>query len=78
MSISSHGFIPFNYCPALTLLSEDVFVVHGGLYSTVPTIAEINAIDRKREVPIGQKDPASTLMIEMLWSDPRAEAGRGT
>lgn len=67
----------FNVLPLCATIDSRVFVVHAGLFSTSPSLKDILAINRKREVPIDQTDAASVLMIEMLWSDPRPEAGRG-
>ena len=68
----------FDMLPLCATIDNRVFVVHGGLFSTAPTMKDIANLNRKREIPIGSTDPGSVLMIEMLWSDPRPEPGRGT
>lgn len=50
------------------------FVVHGGLFSKDNvTLKDIRAIDRFAKKQPGQEG----LMMELLWSDPQAEPGRG-
>ena len=39
---------------------------------------QIEKLDRVRQPPIGSNEPNDKLLIEMLWSDPRQEAGLGT
>ena len=49
-----------------------MLVVHGGLFSRPGvTLDELRRLDRDREPPHGAGD----LMMEALWSDPRAHAG---
>ena len=55
----------------VSLLSMQVFVVHGGLVSTDGvTLDEIAKIQRNRE------PPDSGLMSDLMWSDPQPFPGR--
>lgn len=62
----------FNSLPLAAVIQSSAFVVHGGLAS-VPdvTIADIDAIDRFRDLP------DSGLMSDILWSDPQPLPGWG-
>ncbi|KAJ4460174.1 putative Serine/threonine-protein phosphatase 5 [Paratrimastix pyriformis] len=54
-------------------LGPRVLCLHGGLFHRDGvTLADINAIDRKREPP----DEANSLMSDILWSDPQVLPGR--
>ncbi len=56
---------------------KKIFVVHGGLFSCDNvTLAHINAINRKREPPLHQQGFEDKIYEDLLWSDPRAIAGR--
>eukprot|EP00727_Mastigamoeba_balamuthi_P006419 m51a1_g2398 putative protein phosphatase 4 catalytic subunit (305) ;mRNA; f:758916-759992 len=66
----------FDMLPISALVGDSVFCVHGGLSPTIPTLDSIQAIVRKREVPL------EGSMCELLWSDPEdidgwAESPRG-
>jgi len=61
----------FNMLPLGCVIGGQVFCVHGGLFSRDGvSIAELQALDRKRE------PPDSGLMSELLWSDPSPFPGR--
>jgi len=62
----------FDALPLAAVLDSRVLVLHGGLFKRKNvTLAEIEAIDRFRDVP------SSGLMCEMLWSDPKMGIGIG-
>jgi len=61
----------FDYLPLAGIIEGRVFTPHGGLSPSVQTIAEINEIDRVREVP--QEGP----ICDLVWSDPDDRAGWG-
>lgn len=63
----------FKSIPLATLVNSSVLVVHGGLPREDGVLLEdIARIDRRRDLD----EEASELMIDLLWSDPMAGAGR--
>ena len=57
-----------------TLIGEKFFVLHGGLFSDDSvTLDDIRKLDRHKQRQPGQ----AGLMMEMLWTDPQTEPGRG-
>eukprot|EP00759_Apiculatamorpha_spiralis_P057236 PhF_6_TR8514/c0_g1_i1/m.13326/K04460/PPP5C; serine/threonine-protein phosphatase 5 len=61
----------FRALPLAHVIGSKVFLVHGGLFSKDGvTIADINKVDRFRDIP------EEGLMCEMLWSDPQPMRGR--
>lgn len=63
----------FYALPLAHILNNKVFVTHGGLFAKDGvTIADIQKVDRFRDLP------EDGLMVEMLWSDPRAASGRAS
>lgn len=64
----------FSALPLATLVGEKYFVLHGGLFSDDSvTLDDIRKLDRHKQRQPGQ----SGLMMEMLWTDPQTEPGRG-
>lgn len=64
----------FSALPLATLVGEKYFVLHGGLFSDDNvTLDDIRKLDRHRQKQPGQ----AGLMMEMLWTDPQTEPGRG-
>lgn len=64
----------FSALPLATLIGEKYFVLHGGLFSDDNvTLDDIRKLDRHRQKQPGQ----AGLMMEMLWTDPQTEPGRG-
>jgi serine/threonine-protein phosphatase 5 len=62
----------FAVLPFACTINKQVFVVHGGLFErNGVTIADLNAIDRRRN-PL----PSAGLLVESLWSDPQENHGR--
>ncbi|OQR99790.1 serine/threonine-protein phosphatase, partial [Achlya hypogyna] len=67
----------FDALPLCAVVLDKIFVVHGGLFSRPRiTLAELGAIDRRREPPLHSADPHDKLFEELLWSDPRQIRGR--
>ncbi|KAK3696317.1 Palmitoyl-protein thioesterase 1 [Vermiconidia calcicola] len=64
----------FSALPLATLIGDKYFVLHGGLFSDDETsLDDIRKLNRH-----GQRQPGqSGLMMEMLWTDPQTEPGRG-
>lgn len=64
----------FSALPLATLIGKKYFVLHGGLFSDDNvTLDDIRKLDRHKQRQPGQ----AGLMMEMLWTDPQAEPGRG-
>ena len=57
-----------------TLIGGKYFVLHGGLFSDDNvTLDDIRKLDRHKQRQPGQ----AGLMMEMLWTDPQPQPGRG-
>ena len=64
----------FSALPLATLIGDKFFVLHGGLFSDDDTsLDDIRKLNRHSQRQPGQ----SGLMMEMLWTDPQTEPGRG-
>ncbi|SZF04271.1 unnamed protein product [Blumeria hordei] len=64
----------FSALPLATLVGSKYLVLHGGLFSDDKvTLDDIRKLNR-----LNQRQPAqSGLMMEMLWTDPQNDPGRG-
>ncbi|CAI6100421.1 hypothetical protein V2G26_008224 [Clonostachys chloroleuca] len=64
----------FSALPLATLIGKKFLVLHGGLFSDDSvTLDDIRKLNRHNQRQPGQ----SGLMMEMLWTDPQEENGRG-
>jgi diadenosine tetraphosphatase ApaH/serine/threonine PP2A family protein phosphatase len=64
----------FSALPLATLVGKKYLVLHGGLFSDDKiTLDDIRKLNRHNQRQPGQ----SGLMMEMLWTDPQPEPGRG-
>lgn len=64
----------FSSLPLATLVGNKYLVLHGGLFSDDSvTLDDIRKLNRHDQRQPGQ----SGLMMEMLWTDPQEEEGRG-
>jgi len=64
----------FSALPLATLIGKKYFVLHGGLFSDDNvTLDDVRKLDRFKQRQPGQ----SGLMMEMLWTDPQTQPGRG-
>lgn len=64
----------FSALPLATLIGNKYLVLHGGLFSNdKTTLDDIRKLDRHNQRQPGQQG----LMMEMLWTDPQTEPGRG-
>jgi serine/threonine-protein phosphatase 5 len=64
----------FSALPLATLVGGKYFVLHGGLFSDDNvTLDDIRKLNRHKQRQPGQ----AGLMMEMLWTDPQKEVGRG-
>ncbi|KAK4127689.1 protein phosphatase 5 [Parathielavia appendiculata] len=64
----------FSALPLATLVGKKYFVLHGGLFSDDNvTLDDIRKLDRHKQRQPGQ----AGLMMEMLWTDPQPQPGRG-
>ena len=64
----------FSALPLATLIGKKYLVLHGGLFSDDKvTLDDIRKLNRHNQRQPGQ----AGLMMEMLWTDPQTEPGRG-
>jgi serine/threonine-protein phosphatase 5 len=64
----------FSALPLATLIGSKYLVLHGGLFSDDKvTLDDIRKLNRHAQRQPGQ----AGLMMEMLWTDPQDEPGRG-
>jgi len=64
----------FSALPLATLVGKKYLVLHGGLFSDDKvTLDDIRKLNRHNQRQPGQ----AGLMMEMLWTDPQTEPGRG-
>ncbi|KAL3427060.1 serine threonine-protein phosphatase 5 [Phlyctema vagabunda] len=64
----------FSALPLATLIGENYLVLHGGLFSDDNiSLDDIRKLNRHNQRQPGQ----AGLMMEMLWTDPQTEPGRG-
>ncbi|RJE22608.1 serine threonine-protein phosphatase [Aspergillus sclerotialis] len=64
----------FSSLPLATLVGNKYLVLHGGLFSDDKTsLDDIRKLNRHNQRQPGQQG----LMMEMLWTDPQTEPGRG-
>lgn len=64
----------FSTLPLATLIGQKFFTLHGGLFSDDDiTLDDIRKLNRHKQRQPGQ----SGLMMEMLWTDPQPQNGRG-
>lgn len=64
----------FSALPLATLVGKKYLVLHGGLFSDDNvTLDDIRKLNRHNQKQPGQ----AGLMMEMLWTDPQDEQGRG-
>ena len=64
----------FSALPLATLIGKKYLVLHGGLFSDDKiTLDDIRKLNRHKQRQPGQ----AGLMMEMLWTDPQTEPGRG-
>ena len=59
----------FNMLPLAAVIDGAIFCVHGGLSPDLVNLADIDALDRKEEVP------ETGLFSDLLWSDPENVEG---
>jgi len=64
----------FSALPLATLIGGRFLTLHGGLFSDdAVSLDDVRKLDRHRQRQPGQ----SGLMMEMLWTDPQPQPGRG-
>lgn len=64
----------FSALPLATLIGKKYFTLHGGLFSDDKTsLDDVRKLDRHKQRQPGQQG----LMMEMLWTDPQPNPGRG-
>ena len=64
----------FSALPLATLIGQKFFTLHGGLFSNdKTTLDDVRKLNRHQQRQPGQQG----LMMEMLWTDPQTQPGRG-
>lgn len=64
----------FSALPLATLIGQKYFVLHGGLFSDDNiSLDDVRKLNRFKQRQPGQ----AGLMMEMLWTDPQTQPGRG-
>ena len=64
----------FSALPLATLIGKKFFTLHGGLFSDDKvTLDDVRKLNRHQQRQPGQQG----LMMEMLWTDPQPQPGRG-
>ncbi|QPG75319.1 hypothetical protein FOA43_002671 [Brettanomyces nanus] len=64
----------FNSLPYCTLIGQEYLVMHGGLFSSDDvTLDDLRNIDRFKH----RQPPKEGIEMELLWTDPQPEPGRG-
>jgi diadenosine tetraphosphatase ApaH/serine/threonine PP2A family protein phosphatase len=60
----------FDWLPLSALIDNKIICLHGGIGSTVQTLAQISKIPRPLEVIHEVSNDAQQLVVDILWSDP--------
>lgn len=60
----------FDYLPLAAIIEEKIICIHGGIGSTLETIAQIETLQRPLEVIHEVQNPTQQLIVDILWSDP--------
>lgn len=65
IEIYNHYVRVFSLLPYAAVINNKVFCVHGGLAEDLINLEQI------KKIPKGEIDPSSSLIIQILWNDPR-------
>lgn len=60
----------FEWLPLAAIIDNKVVCLHGGIGSSLNTIADIEKLDRPLEVIHEVTTPEQKLVVDILWSDP--------
>eukprot|EP00826_Nyctotherus_ovalis_P053961 TRINITY_DN7045_c0_g1_i14.p1 TRINITY_DN7045_c0_g1~~TRINITY_DN7045_c0_g1_i14.p1 ORF type:complete len:544 (+),score=157.61 TRINITY_DN7045_c0_g1_i14:939-2570(+) len=60
----------FEWLPLAAVIEDRILCLHGGIGGTLNNIAELEAIQRPKEVMHDVKTKEDQLLIDVLWSDP--------
>eukprot|EP01063_Lacrimia_lanifica_P026730 TRINITY_DN364_c0_g2_i2.p1 TRINITY_DN364_c0_g2~~TRINITY_DN364_c0_g2_i2.p1 ORF type:complete len:924 (+),score=312.15 TRINITY_DN364_c0_g2_i2:104-2773(+) len=68
----------FKLLPLATVISDKVFVVHGGLPRTPVHLDHIKSINHRRDAPSPPTNLHDYVFFDSIWSDPHEGRGVGT
>ncbi len=54
----------YGYLPLCAVINKSIFAVHGGIGNPIPTLSEIQSLDRF------QTEPENDILLQLLWNDP--------
>ena len=60
----------FELLPLAGIIEDKILCLHGGIGSTLKSIADLEKIERPIEIVHDVKTPLDQLLIDVLWSDP--------
>ena len=60
----------FDYLPLSAIINDTVLCIHGGIGSSITSIADIETIPRPLEVIHEVNDIRQQIVVDVLWSDP--------
>ncbi|MEM3063284.1 MAG: metallophosphoesterase [Nitrososphaerota archaeon] len=65
IEIYNHYVRVFSLLPYVAIINNKIFCVHGGIAENLSNLEQI------KKIPKGEIDPSSSLIIQILWNDPR-------
>ncbi len=65
IDVYNHYVKVFSLLPYAAIINNKIFCVHGGIAEGLSSVKQI------KNIPKGEIDPSSPLIIQILWNDPR-------
>lgn len=65
IEIYNHYVRVFSLLPYAAIINNRIFCVHGGIAENLSNLEQI------KKIPKGEIDPTSSLIIQILWNDPK-------